>query len=858
MSTQNRDGTSTNDQRCNGREATLRSAHTGWAFGAEIFDALPSPMALVAPSGIVAEVNAAWCRLTGDDPEVDVGRPLWQRFSPAERSHLAALVDRYAHAGATERRPTVAGTQVRRADGHRIDVALRLGTTTDDRAPRVLLVQLEPLAEDRERMVRRAGTGDQQLALATIARAVAAGGDLRRIAGTVIAAVGRATGCPLVGLWRRASRRESLLLVDGAGFSPAEHGRLSLSTEPTGLAGHTLRARNVVVVGGPSGTVAELPEVLTDRGLTSGAAVGIYGTAGADGLLTVSAPHNQPLPASVVRFLGIVGDMLSMAAQREGVDDLITAERHRTTDAARELELLRRRHSLTHEAARLIDWRWSAPEQVEVDRRMSPPPQLSLAACLDGGPQAIVDAAVADDVEAVAEALDTCIRLSTELDTSVRLHTVDGITTVRLRGTVDRDRDGMVHEISGVAAVLATPEGAPATDDHTADDDRLANTAHDLNNLLAAILGTAEQLVERGADRRRLTAIVRAGRRARELVNGLHPEHDEEHPLAGTYELADVVEQLRPLLPGLVGTDVTLTYALGRGARTSRPARHEIERILLNLISNSRDAIDGHGTIDVAVDTCIQLSDEIGRQSAPPVGSWARVIVTDDGAGMPATDRSRAFEAGFTTKRSAQHTGLGLASVREVVGDAGGVIGIASAVGRGTTVEIYLPLAARETARLQPLQPLRPRALAAGAVATSSDARRTALLVDDEPAVRQLLAELLERLGFAVAVAGDGDDALAQAQELDRVDLLVSDLRMPGIDGLTLGRQLRRSHRHAAIVLLTGAPPSAPIADRKLRVVRKPFDWETLREAVLGLLPASSTPAPAAETLEPMYPAASG
>jgi PAS domain S-box-containing protein len=853
VSTQNRDGTSTDNQRCSGRGATLRSAHTGWAFGAEIFDALPSPMALVAPSGIIGEVNAAWCRLTGDDPEVDVGRPLWQRFSPAERSHLAALVERYAHAGATEQRPTVAGTQVRRADGQRIDVALRLGTTTDDRAPRVLLVQLEPLAEDRERMERRVVTGDQQLALATIARAVAAGGDLRRIAGTVIAAVGRATGCPLVGIWRRASRRESLVLVDGAGFSPAEHGRLSLSTEPTGLAGHTLRARNVVVVGGPSGTVAELPAVLTDRGLTSGAAVGIYGTAGADGLLTVSAPHNQPLPTRVVRFLGIVGYMLSMAAQREGIDDLITAERHRTTDTARELELLRRRHALAHEAAQLIDWRWSAPQAVEIDRRMSPPPQLSLAACLDGGPQAIVDAAVADDVDAIAEALDTCMRLSTQLDTSVRLHTVDGITTVHLRGTVDRDREGTVHEISGVAAVLAVPDSAQASDDRTADH-RLAHAAHDLNNLLAAILGTAEQLVERGGDRRRLTAIVRAGRRARELVNGLHPEHDEEHPLAGTYELADVVEQLRPLLPGLVGTDVTLTYALGRGARTSRPSRHETERILLNLISNSRDAIDGHGTIHIAVDTCIQLSDEIGRQSAPPVGSWARVTVTDDGAGMAAADRSRVFEAGFTTKRSAQHAGLGLASVREVVGDAGGVIGIASAVGRGTTVEIYLPLAARETARLQPL---RPHAPAAGAGA-GGEARRTALLVDDEPAVRELLTELLQRLDFAVTVAADGDDALAQARQLDHVDLLVSDLRMPGIDGLTVGRQLRRSHRHAAIVLLTGAPPAAPIADRKLRVVRKPFDWETLRDAVLGLLPPPSTPAPSTDALEPMYPAASG
>ena len=855
MSTQNRDETSTDDQRCNGREATLHAAHTGWAFGAEIFDALPSPMALVAPSGIVAEVNAAWCRLTGDDPDVDVGRPLWQRFSPAERSHLAALVDRYAHAGATERRPTIAGTQLRGADGHRVDVALRLGTTTDERAPRVLLVQLEPLAEDRERMVRRAGTGDRQLALATIARAAATGGDLRRIAGTVIAAVGRATGCPLVGLWRRASRQESLLLVDGAGFSPADHGRLALSTEPTGLAGHTLRARHVVIVGGPSGTVADLPGVLTDRGLTSGAAVGIYGTAGADGLLTVSAPHNQPLPSTVVRFLGIVGDILSMAAQREGVDDLINAERHRTTDTARELELLRRRHAVAHEAARLVDWRWTGPQPVELDRRMSPPPQLSLTACLHGGPQAIVDAAVADDVEAIAEALDTCLRLSTQLDTSVRLHTVDGITAVRLCGTVDRDNHGVVHEISGVAAVLASSDHPSATDDHTVGDD-LAHAAHDLNNLLAAILGTAEQLVERGGDRHRLTAIVRAGRRARELVNGLHPEHDEEHPLAGTYELADVVEQLRPLLPGLVGTDVTLTYALGRGARTSNPARHEIERILLNLISNSRDAIDGQGTVHIAVDTCIQLSDEIGRQSAPPVGSWARVIVTDDGVGMPAADRSRAFEAGFTTKRSAQHAGLGLASVREVVGEAGGVIGIASAVGRGTTVEIYLPLAARETARLQPL---RPRALTAGPTDAGADAaRRVALLVDDEPAVRDLLTELLERLEFAVSVAADGDDALAQADQLDRVDLLVSDLRMPGIDGLTLGRQLRRSHPHAAVVLLTGAPPSAPIADRTTRVVRKPFDWETLRDAVLELLPAPVMADPDVEALEPMYPAASG
>lgn len=304
-----------------------------------------------------------------------------------------------------------------------------------------------------------------------------------------------------------------------------------------------------------------------------------------------------------------------------------------------------------------------------------------------------------------------------------------------------------------------------------------------------------------------------------------------------------------------MGTDVTLTYALGRGARTSRPPRHEIERAVLNLVSNSRDALDGHGTIHIAVDTCIQLSDDGGNRPSPPIGSWARVTVTDDGAGMPSSDRSRVFEPGFTTKHSTKHAGLGLASVRDTVGGAGGVIGIASAVGRGTTVEIYLPLAARETARLQPL---RPRALAAGPIVSDDGGGggRIALLVDDEPAVRELLAELLGRLDFTVTVAADGDSALAKAEELDRVDLVVSDLRMPGIDGLTLARQLRRTHRHAAIVLLTGAPPSAPIADRKLRVVRKPFDWETLRDAVQDLLP--TTDPVTVDVLEPMYPAASG
>ncbi|CAN5900353.1 hypothetical protein BH23ACT10_BH23ACT10_10560 [soil metagenome] len=846
-----------------------RSAHADWTFGPEVFDALPSPMALVAASGIVAEVNTAWCRLTGDTADADVGRPLWQRFSPAERSRLADLVERYSHEGERDRRPAIAGTQLRRSDGRCIDVALRLGTTSSGPGPRILLVQLEPFAEDRDRTMRRPpGTGDRQLALTTVARTVAAGGDLRRVAATVLTTVARATACPLVGLWRRGAARESLVLVDGVGFPTSAHGRLTLEDTPTGLARHTLRARSVVIIGGPSGTVADLPHALRDHGVASGAAVGIHGTAGADGLLTVCAGHNQPLPPESIRFLAIVGDLLSMALQRESIDDLIAAERQRTTATARDLEQLRRRHELTTEATQAIEWRWVAPTTVQVGARTSPPLRLPLAACLDGGPQAIVDATVDDDVEQIADVLNTCLRLSNDLECTARLHTIDGVTTVRLRGAVDRGPDGTVHEISGYAAIVAPTRVATpsAPDDRGSQREQLAHTAHDLNNLLAAILGTAEHLVDGAHDRRRLTAIVRAGRRARELVAGLGPDQPQTHPLAGAYELADVVEQLRPLLPGLVGPQVRLDYTLGRGARTSGLTRDEVERILLNLISNSRDAMRAGGTIRIAVDTCIQLEPQAATRSAPPVGSWARLAVGDDGAGMPAADRSRVFEPGFTTKRTAQHAGLGLASVRDSVAAAGGVIGVASTVGRGTTVSIYLPLAAQEPVRLQPLRPTGRTVEPIAAEPTRSGPTRAqppqpqpaahgvALLVDDEAAVRDLLATLLERLGFTVKVAADGERALEVADGIDDLALMVSDLRMPGIDGLTLGRRMRELHAGVAIILLTGAPPPAPIADRRLRVVRKPFDWETLRDAVRSLSdPPAATPA-----LEPMYPAASG
>jgi signal transduction histidine kinase/CheY-like chemotaxis protein len=821
-------------------------------FGPSVFLAMPSATALVAPSGIVIDVNAEWRRLTGDDATDDAGAPLWRRFAPAERSHITTLVER-AHdtVDVPEARPLVAGTQLRQADGHSLDVALRVGATRDSGAP-VLIVQMEQLAEPRHDTRTRPGTGDRHLALATITRSVATGTDVQRIGANVVAAVARATGCPLVGLWRRASRHQDLVLVEGVGFGSGTRGSLVLDGHSDGLADHTIRSRGAVVIGGPTGTVARIPRVLAERGVSSGVAVPLHGVTGDDGLLTISATHNQPIGDEDIRFLGIVGDLLTMLLQRESVDLLIAGERQRTAMVAHDLESMRRRHRIAVAAAELRDWCWVSPEQVATRQRMDPPPRWSVQVCLDGGPQALVDCAVADDVEPTVEALNAAFAQGDDLDLKVRLRCSEGLVAVRVRGVVERDHSGAVRQVWGLAAVTPPAEVPAQVTDDTADQ-RLAHTAHDLNNLLAAVLGTAQHLIEQGGDRRRLGAIVRAGRRARELVSGLRPGNDAAHPLAGAYDVSDVVEQLRPLLHGLVGPDVRLVFQLRRGVRTSHPSRVRLEHALLDLVANSRDALTDGGTVVIATDTCVQLEDAAGPQ-APPIGSWARVRVCDNGVGMTAQERDRVFAPGYSTKAGHDHAGLGLSAVRDTVNAAGGTIGIDSAPGHGTVIDLYLPLATQQATRLQPL-PLRPPQRTDGAAPAPDAGARVALIVDDEPALRHLLPELLGRLGYDAVVAGDGASALEVARDLDRLDLVVSDLLMPQMNGLELARRVRGIHGHAAVVLLSGAPPTTPIADRNLRVLRKPFEWNDLRDAVLSLTPRDSGP-PAA--LEASLPAVSG
>lgn len=856
--------------------AAEQPAHP-WTFGANVFKALPTATALLAPSGIVVAVNAQWTRLAADSHVV--GHPLWRCFAPAERSHITALIARVRDAADADQRnrttgepgavsrPVVTGTQLRHHDGRCADVALRLAATREH-AALTLIAEVECLAGSQPTVLRRPGTGDRQLALTEIARSAIAGTDLARIGDSVTATIAHVTGCPLVGLWRRASRDERFVLMTGVGFGARARGSLVLDGHEGSLADHAIRSRGVVVMGGPTGTAAELPSALVERGISNGVAVALPGSTGADGLLTVCAPHNQPLDPDDVRFLGIVGDLLAMTLQRESVDQLITAERQRTALVAGDLQRLQQRHDLAAALTGAHDWCWTAPEPVSARRRGATRPRWSAHMCIDAGPQAVVDCAVDSIAAEVARALNAALADDDELELTVPLRVTDGAVDAHLRGHIDRDPGGLVRRVRGVATVqphatTARPDPPAPVDGRNvsagdllvldADADvydprHLAHIGHDLNNLLAAVLGTAQHLIDLGGDRRRLTAIVRASRRARELIAGLRPGDESGHPLADAYDVSEVVDHLQPLLRGMLGRDVRLVVRLGEDVHAASPSREQLEHVMLDLVANSRDALTDHGAVMVATGTCVQIEHAAG---APPPGRWARVRVCDNGAGMTTADRDRVFTAGFTTRPGRDHSGLGLATVRAIVDRAGGLVTIDSTPGRGTAVDVYLPLAHRPAARLQPLRALAlprstPPRVTTGSVESGSDAAANddptddrlapvALVVDDEPALRQLLSELLDRLGYHTVVAVDGAHALEQTRGLARLDLVISDLAMPRLGGLALLREIRRDFADVAVVLLSGAPLDTRIIDRRVRVLRKPFEWSNLRDEIASI-----------------------
>jgi two-component system cell cycle sensor histidine kinase/response regulator CckA len=375
---------------------------------------------------------------------------------------------------------------------------------------------------------------------------------------------------------------------------------------------------------------------------------------------------------------------------------------------------------------------------------------------------------------------------------------------------------------------------------------RLAGgVAHDFNNLLTAIRGYGEltlaSLPEDRPERPDIVEILRAANRAADLTRALLAFSRRQTLRPVAVDLNEAVSGLLPMLGRTIGEHVELDVSLDPGIGWVHADRSQIDQIVMNLVLNARDAMETGGRLSITT-TAVDLPESVAasRPGAKP-GSWIRLQVADTGTGMTPDVLEHAFEPFFTTKPVDKGTGLGLSTVMGVVQQSDGFVTVDSALGAGTTISVYLPVVAPDVespANERQASPPEPAHVPACA---PSAARRTILLVEDEPAVRALASRVLAGAGYEVVSATDGLDALRAAGGLPGIDLLLTDLVMPGLGGLEVARRLAERWPGVPTAFMSGYSAGAPVAtELPGPLLRKPFTVSGLLAYVSENLDASA------------------
>jgi PAS domain S-box-containing protein len=366
---------------------------------------------------------------------------------------------------------------------------------------------------------------------------------------------------------------------------------------------------------------------------------------------------------------------------------------------------------------------------------------------------------------------------------------------------------------------------------------RLAGgVAHDFNNLLMVIKGHTELLMnalpaDDGASRK-IMQIDRAADRATALTKQLLAFSRMQVLQPRVINLNSVVEEMGKLLPRLIGEDVELRIQTARDLGTIRADASQMEQIIMNLVVNARDAMPKGGrllieTSNAELDGAYNLTHPIVKP-----GQYVLLAVSDTGTGMDADTQAHIFEPFFTTKEAGKGTGLGLATVYGVVKQSGGFIWVYSEVGKGTSFKIYFPRVDQPEDKAN--VPL--------AVAETPRGTETILLAEDEQDVREVAREFLESGGYTVIEAVNGNEALRLATEYKSpIDLLVTDMVMPGMTGRELARHLRQRSSIGVIYMSGYSEQTVAESSRveaNMRLLTKPFSRGSILRAVREALNA--------------------
>jgi two-component system cell cycle sensor histidine kinase/response regulator CckA len=365
--------------------------------------------------------------------------------------------------------------------------------------------------------------------------------------------------------------------------------------------------------------------------------------------------------------------------------------------------------------------------------------------------------------------------------------------------------------------------------------------AHDFNNILGVIIGYAEILQEKLEPGNRFRGcadeILLAGRRAASLTRQLLAFSRQQVLASRVLELNAVIADTEKMLRRVIGEDIELNTNLSSELGRVKADQSQIEQVILNLAVNARDAMPEGGTLTITTENT-ELDTVAVRRYSYPVkpGRYVLLSVNDTGVGMDVETQARIFDPFFTTKEKAQGTGLGLSTVYGVVKQSDGYIHVNSEIGVGTTFKIYLPLldqpADPEPGRTESKPP--------------QGGAETILLVEDEDMLRTLTRNVLELLGYAVLEAANGQHACALSeQQVSPIDLLLTDVVMPGMNGPALAQRLMASRPGLKILYTsgyTGQGIGQGVLPELCHFIPKPFTREDLARKIREVLDDSVLP----------------
>ncbi|HTU34421.1 MAG TPA: PAS domain S-box protein [Candidatus Acidoferrum sp.] len=362
--------------------------------------------------------------------------------------------------------------------------------------------------------------------------------------------------------------------------------------------------------------------------------------------------------------------------------------------------------------------------------------------------------------------------------------------------------------------------------------------AHDFNNILGVIIGYTEALQKRmgpdNAFRDAIDEIQHAAKRAASLTQQLLAFSRKQVLEPKILDLNAVVRDMEKMLGALAGEHIHLALALSDSPAIVKADRTQLEQVILNLSVNARDAMQQGGKLTIATSNVVMNEADAARPAYMQPGAYVLLKVTDTGCGMTRDVQAHIFEPFFTTKGKGKGTGLGLATVYGVVKQSGGYILVESEPGKGAAFEVYLPL-------IQALREIANESRAPQGRVRKNEA--TVLLVEDEASLRKLTGDVLREAGFAVHEAVDAIQALDISKKYRAIDLLLTDVVMPGMSGRALADALAVSHPDTRVLFMSGYAHGEiakhGVLDAGMAILHKPFTREELirrvEESLMGV-----------------------